>query len=48
MEQLIGAVVLSFTAVCLYGAFMMFLDKQRSFMMRRELENRRYNPEGQE
>jgi hypothetical protein len=48
MEQLIGAVVLSFTAVCLYGAFMMFLDKQRSFEMRRELENRRYNREGQE
>ena len=48
MEQLIGAVVLSFTAVCLYGAFMMFLDKQRSFVLRRELENRRYNREGQE
>ena len=48
MEQLIGAVVLSFTAVCLYGAFMMFLDKQRSFILRRELENRRYNREGQE
>jgi len=48
MEQLIGAVVLIFTAVCLYGAFLMFLDKQRSFEMRRELENRRYNPEGQE
>jgi uncharacterized integral membrane protein len=48
MEQLIGAVVLIFTAVCLYGAFMMFLDKQRSFEMRRELENRRYNREGQE
>ena len=48
MEQLIGATVLSFTAVCLYGAFMMFLDKQRSFILRRELENRRYNREGQE
>ena len=48
MEQLIGAVVLSFTAVCLYGAFLMFLDKQRSFILRRELENRRYNREGQE
>lgn len=48
MEQLIGAVVLSFTAVCLYGSFMMYQDKQRDFVLRRELENRRYNREGQE
>ena len=48
MEQLIGAVVLTFTAVCLYGSFMMYQDKQRDFVLRRELENRRYNREGQE
>ena len=43
MENVLGAIVLTFTAVCLYGSFLMFLDKQRSFEMRRELENRRYN-----
>ena len=48
MEQLIGSFVLICTGVLMYGAFLMFLDKQRSFMMRRELENRRYNREGQE
>ena len=48
MDQLIGAVVLTFTAVCMYGSFMMYQDKQRDFVMRRELENRRYNREGQE
>ena len=48
MEQLIGAIVLTFTAVCMYGSFMMYQDKQRDFVMRRELENRRYNREGQE
>ena len=42
MEHVLGAIVLTFTAVYLYGAFMMFLDKQRSFEMRKELENRRY------
>ena len=47
MNQLIGAIVLSFTAFCFYCAFLMFLDKQRSFEMRKELENRRYN-KGQE
>jgi hypothetical protein len=47
MEQLIGSFVLICTCVLMYGAFLMFLDKQRSFEMRRELENRRYNREGQ-
>ena len=48
MDQLFGAIVLTFTAVCLYGAFLMYQDKQRSFEMRREIENRRYIREGQE
>ena len=48
MEQLIGSFVLICTGVLMYGAFMMFLDIQRSFILRRELENRRYNREGQE
>ena len=47
MEQLIGSFVLICTGVLMYGAFLMFLDKQRSFILRRELENRRYNREGQ-
>ncbi len=48
MDQLLGAIVLTFTAVCLHGAFLMYQDKQRDFVLRRELENRRYNREGQE
>ena len=42
MDQLLGAIVLTFTAVCLHGAFLMYQDKQRDFVMRKELENRRY------
>jgi len=42
MDQLLGAIVLTLLPFFFCGAFMMFLDKQRSFEMRKELENRRY------
>jgi len=42
MDQLLGAIVLTLLPFFFCGAFMMFLDKQRDFVLRRELENRRY------
>jgi hypothetical protein len=42
MDVLLLLLFLSFMFVCFSGAWLIVEDKQRDFLIRREIENRRY------
>jgi len=48
MEFLLAFIFIVIMVVGLYGAVLIVQDKQRSYVIRRELENRRYYRESQD